>query len=638
MLPVSMQKFYITIKVVHESVVYMYGYMGKILRINLSGNKAFSEPLEGGAVKNFIGGRGLGAWLLWKELSKGVDPLSSENDLVISLGPLTGTKVLGAHRWMAQFKSPLTGTYFRSVGGGFFGAELKFAGYDAIIVSGRAEKPVYIYLDGDEVVFKDAETIWGMTTNAAREFIWDETDKRARMIMIGPAGERLVPLSAIVTDDMRTAGRGGGGAVMGSKNLKAIVVKGEGKPDVYDEKTLDEAVREEVETLKKSPIFDGLHKLGTNCAVYGEYITGCFPTYNYRQEKLSGVEMFEPGNLAKYVVKHYGCYGCIIRCGKIFKITKGPYAGTVWDFPEYESHWSFGGNLGNINIESITYASMLCDIYGLDTISTGSAISFATELYEKGVIGKGEADGLELKWGNPEVIPELVKKIALKIGIGSILGEGVRKAAEIIGRGAEKYAMHVKGLEIPAHDPRRAKAYGLNIATSPIGASHTIGFSTYEEFGVPFKGRNVDPFTTEGKGEIAKYCQDETAAYETGIWCVFVSTFCGLSLDLYAKVLYAVTGVEGFKDSRYLLQVGERIFNLERAINARDGIDGKYDKMPERITKEPVPRDDSPSKGQIFEEEILLKEYYKTRGWDEKGVPTKEKLKELNLEYVANVL
>ncbi|WP_232194525.1 aldehyde ferredoxin oxidoreductase family protein [Thermococcus sp. PK] len=410
----------------------MYGHMGKILRIDLTNKKATVEPLTEEVVKKFIGGRGLGAKILWDELKPGTDPLSPENKLVFTVGPLTGTRAQSAARWIAQFKSPLTGTYFRSVGGGFFGAELKFAGYDAVIVEGKAEKPTYVYINDDNVEFRDAERIWGMTTHVAREFLWEETDKRARMVMIGPAGERLVKISAIVTDDMRTAARGGGGAVMGSKNLKAIVVRGSKKPEMYDEEAFNEAVKEQIESYRNNPGFEGFHNLGTNFAVYPFYTLGHFPTYNFKQKELEGVERFQAEVLSQYVVKHVGCYGCMIRCGKIFKLTKGPYAGTVWDFPEYETHWSFGGNLGNINIESIVYANMLCDSYGLDTISAGVAIGFAIELYEKGIIGKSETDGLELRWGDPDIIPELVKRIALRIGgLGNLLAEGTRKAAEL---------------------------------------------------------------------------------------------------------------------------------------------------------------------------------------------------------------
>ncbi|MEM2442259.1 MAG: aldehyde ferredoxin oxidoreductase family protein [Candidatus Bathyarchaeia archaeon] len=610
----------------------MYGYMGKVLRVNLSKKKATTEHLKDEVIRSLIGGRGFGAWFLWHELPANIDPLGPENKVIISVGPLAGTKALGVHRWMAQFKSPLTGTYFRSVGGGFFGAELKFAGYDAILIEGRSDEPIYLYIHDENIEFRNAEKVWGMTTDSTAAFLREETDKQARMIVIGPAGENLVKFAAIVTDDMRTASRGGGGAVMGVKNLKAIVVRGSKKPEIYNEKSLDETLKEEINAIKFSPGLSPLQELGTNSGVYLEYVGGCFPTYNYRQEKLYGALSFRPENLRKYIVKHYGCYGCMVRCGKIFKLSKGPYAGTVWDFPEYETHWAFGGNLGNINIESITYANMLADKYGLDTISAGSAIAFAIELYERGILGKSETDGLELRWGDPDIIPELIKKIALRIGIGRLLAEGVKRAAEMIGRDSERYAMHVKGLELPAHDPRRAKAFGLSMATSPIGASHTIGVSIFEEFGMPYKGRKVDPFDLKEKGEIAKYMQDITATYETGIWCIFIAFSFNITLDLYSKLLYAATGIKEFADPNYLLIVGERIFNLERSINARGGIDGKFDKMPERITKEPILRDDTPARGQIFEEDILVKDYYKTRGWNEKGIPTREKLRELGLE------
>ncbi|MBS7640060.1 MAG: aldehyde ferredoxin oxidoreductase family protein [Candidatus Bathyarchaeia archaeon] len=610
-----------------------FGYMGRILRLDLTNHKYFIEPLKRELVEDFIGGRGFGIKILFDELSSGVDPLSPENKLVFTIGPLAGTKVQSASRWIAQFKSPLTNAYCRSVGGGFFGAELKFAGYDAIIVEGRSEKPVYVWVNDDKVEFRDASLVWGMTTLATKEFLLEETDGRARMVMIGPAGERLVRISAIVTDDMRTASRGGGGAVMGSKNLKAIVVRGSKRPEIYDENAFDEAVREQIEIYRKNPAFEHFRNLGTNSIVYLFYTMGNFPTYNFKQLPLEGVERFTPEILASYVVKHDGCYGCMMRCWKKFKLTKGPYAGIVWDFPEYETHWSYGGVLGNCNIESITYANMLSDLYGLDTISTGVAIAFAVELYEKGIISKSETDGLELRWGDPEVLVELVKRIALRIGIGALLGEGVKRAAEAIGRGAEKYAMHVKGLELPAYDPRSVKAHGLNYATSPIGASHCIGWNKFEILGVP---RKVDPLSIEGKGEITKYVQDEIAATETAVFCAFPISNDMVTLDLYSKLLYSATGIEKFKNPKYLWLVGERIFNLERAFIVRDGFNVSQDTVPERILKEPVPRE--PSKGQIFELDTLLKDYYRVRGWNEKGIPKREKLEELGLSNVAKAL
>lgn len=610
-----------------------FGYMGQVLRIDLTNCKCIVEPLKKDLAVSFIGGRGFGIKILFDEILKGVDPLSPGNKVVFTVGPLAGTKAQSASRWIAQFKSPLTGIYCRSVGGGFFGAELKFAGYDAVIVEGRSEKPVYVWIKDDKVEFRDASKVWGMTTLAAKELLREETDERARIAMIGPAGERLVKISAIVTDDMRTASRGGGGAVMGSKNLKAMVVKGSKRPAIYDEKAFDEAVKEQIETYHKNPGFEHFRSLGTDGVVYLFYTMGHFPTYNFKQLPFEGARRFEPEVLASYVVRHAGCYGCMIRCWKTFKLTKGPYAGFVWEFPEYETHWSYGGVLGNCNIESITYANMLSDLYGLDTISTGVAIAFATELYEKGIIGKSETDGLELKWGDPEVIVELVRRIALRIGIGNLLGEGVKRAAETIGRGAEKYAMHIKGLELPAYDPRSAKAHGLNFATSPIGASHCIGWNKFEIMGVP---RKVDPLNPEGKGEIAKYVQDETAAAETAVFCSFTLSNEMVPINLYSKLLYSATGIEKFKDPKYLWLVGERIFNLEKAFLAREGFDTSHDTMPERILKAPVPRE--PSKGQVFELDTLLKDYYRARGWNERGIPTKEKLEELVLVEAAKEL
>jgi len=604
-----------------------YGYMGQILRLDLTNHKHSIEPLKKKFIEDFVGGRGFGIKILFDEVPRGADPLSPNNKLIFTVGPLTGTKAQSASRWIAQFKSPLTNAYCRSVAGGYFGAELKFAGYDAVVVEGRSEKPIYVWVNEDKVKFKDASKVWGMTTLATRDFLLEETDEGARIAMIGPAGERLVRISAIVTDDMRTASRGGGGAVMGSKNLKAIVVKGSKRPAIYDEEAFDEAVREQIEIYRKNPSLERFRTLGTNSIVYLFYIMGNFPTYNFKQLPLEGVHRFAPEVLARYVVKHGGCYGCMMRCWKTFKLTEGPYAGAVWDFPEYETHWSYGGVLGNCNIESIVYANMLSDLYGLDTISTGVAIAFATELYEKGIIGKSETDGLKLRWGDPDILVELVRRIALRIGgLGYLLGEGVKRAAEVIGRGAEKYAIHIKGLELPAYDPRSLKAHGLNFVTSPVGANHNIGWNKIEIRGIPWK---ADPLATEGKAEITKYVQDETAAIETAIFCTFPSNSGMITIDLYGKLLYSATGIERFKDPTYLWLVGERIFNLEKAFIVREGFNVSQDTAPERILKEPVPR--GPSKGHVFELDVMLKDYYRVRGWDEKGVPTKEKLEELGL-------
>ncbi|MEM2464883.1 MAG: aldehyde ferredoxin oxidoreductase family protein, partial [Candidatus Bathyarchaeia archaeon] len=544
-----------------------FGYMGQILRLDLTNRKYSMEPLEKSLVEDFVGGRGFGINILFNEVPRGIDPLGPTNKIILTVGPLTGTKAQSAGRWLAHFKSPLTNIYCRSSAGGYFGVEIKFAGYDAIIIEGKSEEPIYVWINDNNIEFRKASHIWGMTTQASKDFLLEETDKRARIAMIGPAGERLVKISAIVTDDMRTASRGGGGAVMGSKNLKAIVVRGSKRPEVYDEDAFDEAVKEQIEIYRKSPALEHFRSLGTNGVVYLFYAMGNFPTYNFKQIPFEGIHRFTPEVLSSYLVKHGACYGCMMRCWKTFKISKGPYAGFVWDFPEYETHWAYGGNIGNCNVESIIYANMLSDLYGLDTISTGVAIAFAMELYEKGIISKNEADGLELRWGDPDVLVELVRRIALRIGgLGIMLGEGVKRAAELIGRGAEKYAMHIKGLELPAYDPRSVKAHGLNFVTSPMGANHNIGWNKFEISGTP---RKVDPLATEGKAEITKYVQDETAVMETAIFCAFPLSSNIITVDLYSKLLYSVTGVEKFREPKYLWLVGERIFNLERAFTAR---------------------------------------------------------------------
>jgi len=540
-----------------------------------------------------------------------------------------------------MFKSPLTCGYFRSTGGGFFAAEVKSAGYDAIIIEGRAEKPTYVWIHDDDIEFRDAGHVWGATVDGATEILREETDKNARVLAIGPAGERLVRVACLVTDDYRTPGRGGGGAIWGSKNLKAIVALGTKKPELFNEDLFRELVKEQIDVYKRSPLFDAFHSLGTNSVVYQFYTLGHNPTYNFKNTELENAEIWRTEVLEKYVIKHYGCFTCMIACGKKWKLTKGPYAGLLWDFPEYETHWSLGSTCGITNLEAIAYANMLCDKYGLDTISTGAIVAFAMELYEKGILTDRETDGLRLRWGDGDAMVELVRKIALREGIGNILAEGTARAAEIIGRGAEKFAMHSKCLELPAYDPRAAKAHGLSYATSNIGGSHMIGWNKYEILGMPEK---VDPLTVEGKGVLAKRVQDQIAAFEAAGWCAFAELVqtagygnVEKTMEWMGKVLYAATGIEEFKDPGYIWLVGERVYNVERAFNVREGMTRKDDWLPERLQKVPFPRD--PARGQIFELDRLLDDYYAARGWDAKtGVPTRKKLEDLGLSYVADEL
>ncbi len=611
------------------------GYMGRILRINLTKLIAKAEPLSKELILNFIGGRGFCIKIIYDETSPETKPLGPENKLVIAVGPLTGTGAQGAGRWVAAFKSPLTGIYMRSTGGGLFGAELKFAGYDAIVVEGRAEKPTYVWVNEDEVEFRDASQIWNMASIDAAQFMKDETDKNAKAVIVGPAGENLVKTSAIVTDDSRTAARGGGGAVMGSKNLKGIVVKGSRKVSILHEDVFREVERERFEKLRNDPHLwpdkpDAFRGLGTNSSTYLWYLMGHLPSYNFNQWELPSVEAFRPENLVTYRVGHKGCYGCALRCGKVYKTRYGKYAAVTWEFPELETEWALGAVAGHCNVDAIVYANMLCDLYGLDTISTGSAIAFAIELYQNGILTKAETDGLELRWGDPDSVVELIKKIAFRIGyIGNVLAEGTRRASRIIGRGAEQFAMQIKGLEMPAYDPRVMKGQGIGIATSTIGASHAVTWNKFEIVGEP---RHVDPLAVEGKAELVKYVQDELAVCETAVFCKIFINHDIANPWYFAKELHAVTGEETFKDPDYVWRVGERIWNLERAYSNREGINANDDSYPARLLK-PYPRE--PYKGQMFEQEKLKEEYYRVRGWDMRGIPTTEKLKDLNLVYVT---
>lgn len=594
--------------------------------------KILETPLD--LAKNYIGARGFGAKILWDYIKPGIDPLSPDNKIVFAVGPLAGIGVQSASRFFVMFKSPLTGTYFRCSCGGFFGAEMKFAGYDAIVIEGRADKPTYLWIHDNTVEFRDASHVWGAITTHSADLLLRETDRNARLVVIGPAGEKLVKIASIQTDDNRSAARGGGGAILGSKNLKAIVIRGSKRPEIFNEDELKSLIKEQYDLYMKSPLVKSFRELGTNGIIYLFYTKGHFPTYNFKQLELENVDRFKPENLLSYVVRRSGCYGCIMACWQFYKTTKGRFAGIIWDKPEYETQWSLGGALGITHLEAIMYANMLCDLYGLDTISTGATIAFAYELYEKGILTRSEVDGLELRWGDPEPLIELIRKIALREGIGNILAEGSRRAAEIIGRGAEKFAIHVKGLELPAYDPRSAKAHGLNLVTSNIGASHMIGWVGHELIGEP---EPVDPFSIEGKGELCKRVQDDMALYESIGFCQFPWSGGLLPHDMVAKMLYAATGIEEFKNVEYLKLVGERVYNLERAFNVREGFGRKDDTLPERFLYETCQR--APCKGQIFELDKLLDDYYTARGWDLKtGIPTRKKLEELGLQSVAEEL
>ncbi|MFC1984442.1 aldehyde ferredoxin oxidoreductase family protein [Chloroflexota bacterium] len=610
----------------------MAGYKNRVLRVDLTERTFSEESLSKELIHDYIGGRGFGIKLLYDDLRPGVDPLGEENELIFVSGPLAGTNAQSFSRYKVFFKSPLTGTYFKSCSGGYLAAELKYSGFDAIIIKGVADKPVFLWVHDGHYELRDATYLWGLDCDDTHTLIREELgDPNIRIACIGPAGERWVKYAGIFSD-RHACGRGGGGTVMGSKKLKAIAIRGHQRVDLADRKAFAGAVKEQIKGYQTNPSFAGFSETGTQIAEFTN-ILGMFPTRNFREGVLPSWERIEGPEYSKLRVRKTRCYSCMIHCGNITKVGTGKYAGVWSEGPEYETTWAFTGPVGVADIGLTVAADKLCDDLGLDTISTGNTIGFAYELYEQSIITKKDTGGLELTFGNNEPVMELIKQIAYRKGLGDILAEGTREAARRIGNGAEQYAMHVKGLELPAYDPRGAKAHGLSMMTTSIGADHGSGYAPQEMFGASVP-REVDRFAIEGKGELTKWNQDLIALLETGIVCSFIPSMDMLSTEVYGKLLSAATGVADFSDPAYLWRVGEKISNLERMFNMREGLGIRDDVFPRRFTEEPIPA--GPSAGQVFEAESLLTDYYRARGWDAKtGIPTKAKLNELGLDSTA---
>ena len=610
------------------------GYMGNILRVNVTTGKVTVEPLSDSLVMQYIGGRGVAAKLLYDELEAGIDPLSPVNKLMFSTGPLASTVAQACSRWMVTTKSPLTGGIFRATAGGGFGAELKTAGYDILIIEGKAEKPVYVVIDDDRVEIKGAQHLTGLLTHETSAAIrTDLLDARYKIAAIGPSGEKLVRFAAIV-DGRRTAARGGVGAVMGAKNIKAIAVRGSKRVPVADAERLISITRKQADVLNKEAKFAGFRHLGTATAVGFCHELGIYPVKNFQDGVLENVQGRLTGEKVDEIfIKDAYCNRCFIHRGSILQIKDGPYAGEEVEGPEYETLYSFGGEVLNTNLGMIIEANRICDDYGVDTITAGCTIGFAMECYEKGILTRNDLDGIDLTWGNHEAVIALLKKMVKREGIGDLLAEGTREAARKIGKGADHYAIQVKGLELPGYDPRGLKASGLNLATAALGASHCVGQSPQEIMGAD----KLDRFAVQGKGAMCKQNQDKVAIYETGIVCIFPMALNLIDLAQLKDMLYAATGIKEFNDENYLRQVGERIWTIERCFNVREGFGRKDDYLPERFLKEPLER--GPVKGQVVEMDQLLDDYYTVRGWDQAtGYPKREKLESLGLKAVADEL
>jgi aldehyde:ferredoxin oxidoreductase len=539
-------------------------------------------------------------------------------------------------------KSPLTGAVGMALSGGHFPVEMKFAGYDMIIVEGKAEKPVYVWIKDGAVRFRNAETLWGMKTTDTQQIIKNELkDQNVRIVCIGPAGENQLRIASII-NEWRAVGRKGLGAVMGSKNLKAIAVRGSGAVKVADTEKLKAARDVFAKAMKDSEVlYPAFAKIGTPMVVDHTCHMGIFPTKNYAAtgaydpiDKL-GVEIQMTRNVGK---EH--CYGCPVGCSQLKLAKTGDYAGILTEGPEFETMYSFGGVTGVEDIDAIIAADRLADELGFDSISSGVSVAFAMELYEKGILTKEDTGGLNLSFGNHQAMIKILQQMAYREGIGAILADGTQAAAAKIGKGSEKYAMHVKGLELPAYDVRGAKAHGLNYATSYTGADHCRGYAFQEIFGIPIP-KEVDRFAAEGKGELTKWNQDvRTATTDAPTMCAFLLDMAvpGIATQNTADLLAGITGFDYSADE--IQTAGERINNLAAAFNVREGFSRKDDTLPERLLTEPLPG--GAAKGHYISREeldLMLDEYYEARGWSkETGAPSRKKLTELGLGYVADQL
>jgi aldehyde:ferredoxin oxidoreductase len=609
----------------------MYGWNGNLLRVDLTAQTISVEEITLEIARTFVGGRGLAVKHLYAEMDPRADPLSPQNKLIFATGPLTATPAPTGNRYMVVTKSPLTGALSCSNSGGVFPTEMKRTGFDLFIFEGQADQPVYLWVSDDRVEIRPAGHIWGRDTHETEDMILAETDPKARVACIGPAGERLARIAAIMNDKHRAAARSGVGAVMGSKNLKAVAVRGTQKVALAEaEKTeaLCRTVRNEVNAdVKKG---SALREYGTAYVPSVTNELGILPARNFQTGVFTGVEGITGHVLKdKYLIRPKPCFGCPIACGRLTRVEHPVYGGDG-EGPEYETIAALGSACGVDNLAAITKANYICNELGLDTISMGATVSCAMELYERGYLPEEEI-GMPLRFGDAETMIELVRLTGRREGFGDLLAEGSYRLAERYGH--PEYAITAKKQEFPGYDPRGSKGMGLLYATSNIGASHMAGDLAYMEvFGVPKK---LDPLTTEGKPRYIKHFEDIFALVDAAGLCVFLSirylfdaTFEVMPTRLTDLLNYA-TGAGYTVDS--LLKAGDRIFTLERMFLVRAGFSRADDTLPKRMLEEPMP--EGPAKGHVVGLEEMLDEFYALRGWDDNGVPTPDKLESLGLSW-----
>jgi len=613
------------------------GYNGKILRVNLSNNDIRTETISDDFCRKYLGGAGFIAHFLWQELEKGIDPLGPKNKLIFAVGPLTGIPLSGTGRNCIGTKSPLTGGIAKSEVGEYWGAELKRAGYDALIIEGRSEKPVYLSINDNEVNIEDAGEIWGKKTKETQQAIRDNLgDRRVRVASIGPGGENMVLYACIMNGLYDAAGRGGTGAVMGSKNLKAIAVRGKQALPKRGDKSVNDLKNWLADNMQ---MIRNFWEVGTGLAMDGLEELGILPVHNFRDRLFPNAKKIDATTIKNTIrIRMDACYACKVHCKKVVKVDKPYNVDPAYGGPEYETLASLGSNCGIDDLAAISKGSELCNAYSLDTISAGSAVSFAMECYENGLLTTRDTDGIELKFGNTEAMLKLLEMIALRKGIGNLLADGVARAAKEIGGGAEEYALEVKGLDAGMHDPRAKPGLGIGFMLNPHGADHASNLHDHmylnendmrvkeaKQLGlpVPLVIDDVGP----NKVQLVRFCQLRTLLFDSLVMCQFLP----YNLTQLNEVLASITGWD--TDIDELLKISERTLTTFRLINLSEGFSADDDRLPSRFYQQKM--DARPSDKPLDQQKLkeARRYYYSIMGWDEKsGIPEPQKLTELGIK------
>ena len=609
------------------------GFFGRLLEVDCSRGVVSVHGLEPGLFERFLGGSGLGAVLTWDELDPDLDPLDPRSPLLFINGLLAGIPIPAACKLSVCGRSPLTGLWNESAVGGDWAARFRRTGFDGIRLRGQASSPVYLLVQGQHAELRDASDLWGLDSFETHRQLAERHGAKVAIACIGPAGERGVPLAGIMVDgrSARAAGRGGMGALMGSKRLKAVVASGEAVVEIADAAGLKARVRQDMKTIRSRS--QGLRDFGTAGGIQGAEAIGVLPVRNWAGgswapgARATTAQTFFPS----YLHKHHACWGCPMRCSKHVQVERGPHAGIHGHAPEYETLAGFGGNCLNDDVEVIMAANDLCNRAGLDTISTSSAVAFAMEAAERGMVGPVDAEGLSLAWGDADTILGLVEQIASARALGELLGQGTRAAAAVLGPAAAAFAPHSKGLELPYHDPRALHSMAISYATSNRGACHLSSMSYHVDRGIPIPELGYDGpsslMDSSGKARVARDMQDFVTLFNPLGLCKFlIKTQVGPS-HLCAWVR-AATGWS--IEPAALLLIGERIFQLQRLINLRMGATRADDTLPARFLEQARP--DGAAAGSLPELETMLRDYYALRGWDEQGRPTPAALERVGLD------